>query len=397
MLRLVVAKPSIANAANAANAASVTTFVGNKAPLIGQDWSLERIAREAKPPTWEKVWDDTYHELKDVSEILDTQEKTYGQYYPLKRDIFNAFWLTKLPNVKIVILGQDPYHQTISVNGEAVPRATGTSFSVRREDAIPSSLKNIYTELANTVRGFVRPDHGDLTEWAEQGVLLLNSCLTVRPGVAGSHKDIWLGFISKVFKAIATVNPYCIFLLWGREAQKIKPMLGERSIILEAPHPSGLSAARGFFGCNHFNEVNKHLMRLAKTGINWKISTLAELTNPTPNVTPVITNTVQRTFVPVDTNNMLSYTTEPTRSPVTSVTSVTPLIPPIPRSINDDKDKKRVLPIIPNVRNATMLSDVGVPSIPVINYGNYSGSVNNTNITNTNYARPMIPNYPANK
>lgn len=386
MLRLVVAKPT-----------SSTTSADNKLPdvrpSIGQDWSLERIALEAKPPTWEKVWYDSYHELKDVSEILDNQEKTYGQYYPLKRDIFNAFWLTKLDNVKVVILGQDPYHQTISVNGEAVPRATGTSFSVRREDAIPSSLKNIYTELANTVRGFVRPDHGDLSEWADQGVLLLNTCLTVRPGVAGAHKDIWLGFISKVFKAIAASNPYCIFLLWGRDAQKIKPMLGERSIILEAAHPSGLSASRGFFGCNHFNETNKHLIRLGKTAINWKISTLAELTNPTANAPPVITNSVQRTFVPIDTNNMLSYSHEPNRSPstnLTKITSVSPLIPQIPfmpQHLNDDKDKRRVLPMIPNVRNGTTLSDIGVPSIPVINYSNNS----------SNFILPMIPNCALNK
>ena len=396
MLRLNIAKPSVANTAILATGnviIPVTTPVGNKMPdirpLIGQDWSLERIAREAKPPTWEKVWDDASHELKDVSEILDNQEKTYGQYYPLKRDIFNAFWLTKLSNVKVVILGQDPYHQTISVNGGTVPRAIGLSFSVRREDAIPSSLKNIYTELANSVRGFVRPDHGDLTEWAEQGVLLLNSCLTVRPGAPGSHGDIWLGFISKVFKAIATINPYCVFLLWGRDAQKVKPMLGERSFILEAAHPSGLSANRGFFGCNHFNEMNKYLMKLDKPAINWKISTLAELTNPTANVVPLVTNTIQRTFVPIDTNNMLSYSPVgkiPSATSATSAIQATPLIPPIRQVLNDDNNnKRRVLPMIPNVR--TTLSDVGIPNIPVINYGN----------TNSNYTRPAMPNHSVNK
>ena len=376
MLRLVIAKPTID---------TKVLVQSDVRPLIQQDWSLERITREARPPTWGKVWDDAYHELKDVSEILDNQEKTYGHYYPLKKDIFNAFWLTKLSNVKLVILGQDPYHQTISVNNTAVPRSTGTSFSVRREDTVPSSLKNIYTELANTVRGFTRPDHGDLTEWTEQGVLLLNTCLTVRSSQPGSHKDIWLGFISKVFKAIAIVNPYCVFLLWGRDAQKVKPMLGERSIILEAAHPSGLSASRGFFGCNHFNEANKHLLRLAKPAINWKISTVTELTNPSTNVLPVISTNIERTFVPININDVLAYV------PPTKISS---------GNINNDNSvdnaKNRVVSIMPTTRSTVVLSvpsactNIAVPNIPIINY--------NININNApnNFVRPIIPNYNVN-
>ena len=243
---------------------------------IDQTWSIEQIANEAPPHTWETIFSDAKLELKDISTILDEEEKTYGQYYPLKQDIFAAFNHTPLPNVKVVIIGQDPYHQTITINGKSTPRAIGRSFSVHPEDTIPSSLNNIYTELESTVRGFKRPDHGNLEEWEAQGVALLNSCLTVRPGHAGSHGDIWLGVMNKVFKAIAAVNPYCIYLLWGREAQKLRPMLGERSIVLEAAHPSGLSARRGFFGSNHFNQVNDILIRQGKIGINWRISTLAE-------------------------------------------------------------------------------------------------------------------------
>jgi len=183
---------------------------------VDQNWSIERITTETPPVTWESVFEDAKHELHDVSLVLDEQEKMYGTYYPLKRDIFAAFNYTPLNNVKVVILGQDPYHQSVNINGKTLPRSVGLSFSVRQEDSIPSSLRNIYTELADTVRGFRIPDHGDLREWARQGVLLLNTCLTVRPGQPGSHGDIWLGFINKVFKAIAVTNPYCIFMLWGR-------------------------------------------------------------------------------------------------------------------------------------------------------------------------------------
>ena len=244
---------------------------------IDQSWSIQRITTERPPRTWEHVFEDAKYELRDVSSILDEQEKSFGSYYPLKKDIFAAFNYTPLSNVKVVILGQDPYHQSIPLNGVSAPRAIGFSFSVRQEDSIPSSLNNIYTELSNTIRGFVKSDHGDLREWAKQGVLLLNTCLTVRPNQAGSHGDIWLGFINKVFKAISIVNPYCIYMLWGREAQKVRSMIGDRSIVLEAAHPSGFSARRGFFGCNHFNLANEALIKQGKTCINWKISTISEL------------------------------------------------------------------------------------------------------------------------
>lgn len=305
---------------------------------IDQTWNIERIAAEAAPRTWEAVFADAKPELHDVSTILDEQEKQYGQYYPLKQDIFAAFNYTPLSNVKLVIIGQDPYHQTININGQTLPRAVGLSFSVRQEDTIPSSLSNIYSELENTVRGFKRPNHGDLKEWARQGVLLLNTCLTVRPGQPGSHGDIWLGFVSKVFRAIAAVNPYCVYLLWGREAQKLKPMLGERSLILEAAHPSGLSAKRGFFGCNHFNLANDALIRQGKVGINWKISTTAELKNTTtdtkietailspnnnhkPQLTPVDPTTLSN-IIPVKATKAVI-----TPSPHNQITGPLPIIP----------------------------------------------------------------------
>ena len=337
-----------------------------KAP-VDQTWTVERIAAEAPPITWEKVFEDAKAELHDISTILDEQERTYGQYYPLKRDIFNAFNYTPLNQVKVVILGQDPYHQTINVGGAAVPRAVGLSFSVRREDAIPSSLQNIYTEIANTVRGFAKPDHGDLREWARQGVLLLNPCLTVRPGMAGSHGDIWLGFINKVFKAIAAVNPNCVFLLWGREAQKVKTMLGDRSVVLEAAHPSGLSARRGFFGCNHFNLANDALIRQGKVGINWRISSIAEL-NAVPRAAAPIAPAVAIGHQPILTPVNVSML--PTIIPLKpTITAGVPTILGVPAVQLPHQKSPPVVPLLPTIPNTKAASPGTHPSLPVLKPG----------------------------
>lgn len=342
---------------------------------VDQTWSIEQIAKEAPPRTWERVFTDAIPELHDVSLILAEQEKLYGQYYPLKKDIFNAFNYTQLSNVKIVIFGQDPYHQTIHINGETLPRAVGMSFSVRPEDSVPSSLNNIYAELENTVRGFRRPDHGDLREWATQGVLLLNQCLTVRPGKPNSHGDIWLGFINKVLKAIASANPYCIFLLWGREAQKLKPLLGERSIIFEAAHPSGLSARRGFFGCNHFNLANETLIKQGKVGINWRLSTRAELQSG-PKVTPLPPPAVtdhKAQLSPIDVTTL--STMLPTKSASPTPVKNLPKTPPLPiilnlttgfttQSLPMQTNPLPELPVVPETTTARV-----APTIPKVNFG----------------------------
>lgn len=352
---------------------------------VDQTWSIERIATEAPPRTWEATFVDAMPELRDVSTILEEDERTYGPYYPWKQDIFASFHYTPLPNVKLVIIGQDPYHQTIIVNGISMPRAVGLSFSVRPEDSVPSSLKNIYTELANTVRGFTTPDHGDLREWARQGVLLLNSCLTVRPGAAGSHGDIWLGFMNKVFRAISAVNPYCIYMLWGREAQKLKPMLGERSIILEAAHPSGLSARRGFFGSNHFNLANEALIRQGKVGINWRISTLAELKRLAMKVEvpPPATHTGHEPkFAPVDMAmlptiiSMQAYNGNTPPIPKVAIPGQYKITPPLPMIPNTkpivptgqmERNLSPTLPPVPPSPNEKPISPT--PIIPKIQFG----------------------------
>lgn len=365
----------------------LTLNIVNK-PKIEQDWSIERIAKESPSISWEKVFEDALPELHDISDILLEQEKLYGSFYPLKRDIFAAFDATTLSNVKVVIIGQDPYHQSVTIRNEVLPRAVGLSFSVRRDDSIPSSLQNIYTELANTLRGFNKPDHGDLREWARQGVLLLNMSLTVRPGAPGSHGDIWLGFINKVFKAIASVNPYCIYMLWGKEAQKVKPMLGERSVILEAAHPSGLSARKGFFGCNHFNLSNDWLIRQGKIAINWRISSLYELIGPgIPQI--VETNKINHNPVlkPVNLNEL-------------------PIIPELKQSHPPPKPKpqspKQLLPTIPNIGSIDKDGNIHKPTprspkqsspspepVPIIPKINFGANFNTSSIITLSHPQPL--------
>lgn len=238
-------------------------------PPIDETWTIMKIAKERCPYNWESVFNDADPELHDISDILEMQQKTFGSFYPLKKNIFRAFELTPMNTVRVVIVGQDPYHQVNPSSG--LPRAQGLSFSISRDDTIPSSLRNIYQELQNTVPGFVTPSHGDLTSWARQGILMLNMCLTVRANQAGSHGDVWMGFIEKTLKALAEHKPNTIYILWGAQAQKLQKYIGDRSIILTAAHPSGFSASRGFFGCNHFNKVNEILMQRKESSIHWNL------------------------------------------------------------------------------------------------------------------------------
>ena len=235
---------------------------------ITNEWTVERISKERAPSGWKKVFEDSVYELEDVSEILEEDKKNHGQWYPYNQNLFRAFEMCPLSKVKVVIIGQDPYHNTYKPN---LPQAVGMSFSVPRGCPVPSSLKNIYKEISNTVPEFVMPKHGDLTGWAVQGVLLLNACLTVRPNSPGSHKQIWMGLVKKVITAILDTNKNAIFVLWGNNAKKLTKFLGQRATILEAAHPSGLSAHRGFFGCNHFVEINKILEETGQKQIDWNL------------------------------------------------------------------------------------------------------------------------------
>lgn len=259
-------------------------------PLADNDLEVDESGGELDltklkvPESWEKVFEEARDEFESINEILNEQIRVYGRILPDPENIFKAFELTKLPDVKVVIIGQDPYHQLIKLNGKNVPRAQGLSFSVHRDDQIPSSLNNIFIELKNTVKSFRKPVHGDLSRWAKQGVLMLNMSLTVNPNMAGSHGDIWMGFIDRVIKAISKYNKNCIYVLWGREAQKLERNIGGKGIALTAAHPSGLSAHRGFFGCDHFNKINEILESLKKEEIDWNIDPVKITINRNKNV-----------------------------------------------------------------------------------------------------------------
>lgn len=189
-------------------------------------------------------------------------EYASGPCYPPGSKIFNAFDSTPFDHVKVVILGQDPYHEP----GQAM----GLSFSVPNGVAIPPSLKNIYEEIHNEL-GTPIPLSGDLTRWAQQGVLLLNATLTVRHGIAGSHQRRgWETFTDAAIRALATEREHLVFMLWGSYAgQKASFINPEMHLILRSAHPSPLSAFRGFFGNHHFQLCNDYLAAHGKSKIEW--------------------------------------------------------------------------------------------------------------------------------
>lgn len=185
-----------------------------------------------------------------------------GVCYPPGSKIFNAFACTPFEHVKVVILGQDPYHEP----GQAM----GLSFSVPDGVPLPPSLKNIYSEIRSEL-GVVPPASGDLTRWARQGVLLLNATLTVGQGQAGSHQRRgWEVFTDAAIRALATEREHIVFLLWGAYAGKKAEFIDpQRHLVLRSAHPSPLSASRGFFGNHHFELCNDYLLRTGQTPITW--------------------------------------------------------------------------------------------------------------------------------
>ena len=187
--------------------------------------------------------------------------------YPPKDEIFSAFRLTPLSKVKVVILGQDPYHEP--------NQAHGLCFSVRPGTEIPPSLVNIYKELQDDLGCYI-PNNGYLVKWAGQGVLLLNTLLTVRAHQAFSHKGVgWERFTDAVIEALDREGRPIVFLLWGSPAQRKAEMLhNPNHLILKAPHPSPLSAYRGFFGCRHFSTANRFLQEHGETPIDWQIENI---------------------------------------------------------------------------------------------------------------------------
>ncbi len=226
-------------------------------------------------PSWKARVGDWFarEDMRALAAFLRQRKAAGALIYPAGRDIFAAFDATPFDAVKVVILGQDPYH--------GPGQAHGLCFSVQPGVAVPPSLLNIYKELERDT-GFIRPDHGCLLPWARQGVLLLNSVLTVEDGRPGSHQGRgWEGFTDHVVETLNREREGLVFLLWGSYAQKKGAVIDpRRHRVLKAPHPSPLSAHRGFLGCGHFSAANQFLTRSGQTPIDWSLPPLAALTPP---------------------------------------------------------------------------------------------------------------------
>ena len=226
-----------------------------------------------------KTWKEAIGEEKQKTyfqHILQQvqQAKAAGKMvYPPQSEIFSAFSLTEFEAVKVVILGQDPYH--------GPNQAHGLAFSVKPPVAPPPSLVNIYKELAQDIPNFQIPHHGSLVDWAKQGVLLLNTVLTVEQGQAHSHANFgWETFTDKVIEQLNLHRENLVFLLWGSHAQKKGQFIDQnRHCVLRAPHPSPLSAHRGFFGCHHFSQANHYLESKELSPIQWQLPLNVELVN----------------------------------------------------------------------------------------------------------------------
>jgi uracil-DNA glycosylase len=216
--------------------------------------------------SWKEVLEDEFKKsyFRQITEHIKTEKRQGKTIYPPGPLIFNAFEQTPIEKVKVVIIGQDPYHG---------PRqAMGLSFSVPAGVPPPPSLVNIFKELNDDV-GVRIPDHGDLSNWARQGVMLLNASLTVRAGEPMSHSKIgWHLFTDSAIRKISALRENVVFLLWGKFAQEKQELIdGKRHQVFKAAHPSPLSAHNGFFGCKHFSKTNNFLMKQGLDPIDWAI------------------------------------------------------------------------------------------------------------------------------
>lgn len=215
----------------------------------------------------EQSWKDALKAEFDKEYFIKLTDFVRGEYlsgktvYPAPKNIFNAFNLCPLDRVKVVIIGQDPYHEP--------NQAHGLCFSVLPPTPVPPSLKNIYKEIESDI-GRPSVTNGDLTHWAHQGVLLMNSTLTVRAHMAASHAGCgWEEFTDSVIRVLSA-RENIVYMLWGGYAQKKAALVdGQKNLVLYAAHPSPLSVYRGFFGCRHFSRANEYLTKLGKTPIEW--------------------------------------------------------------------------------------------------------------------------------
>ncbi len=218
--------------------------------------------------SWKEMLQEEFEKdyMKNLRAFLQTARTEGRTLYPANKNIFNAFKHTPFDKVNVVILGQDPYH--------GANQAHGLSFSVQKGVQFPPSLQNIFKELMAEFKDFKYPGHGDLTQWADQGVLLLNATLTVEAHKAGSHqKQGWEMFTDKVIETLSEKRSGIIFLLWGKYAQAKADLIDKsKHHVLMSAHPSPFSAYNGFFGNNHFIKTNEILEKASKKVIDWQVS-----------------------------------------------------------------------------------------------------------------------------
>ncbi|MDB2426207.1 uracil-DNA glycosylase [bacterium] len=217
--------------------------------------------------SWKKELASEFEQahMEKLKKFLLAEQKSKKTIYPQQEEYFEAFNQTPLDKVKVVIIGQDPYH--------GPNQAHGLCFSVKKGVKIPPSLRNIYKEQERDL-GITQPQHGHLVEWSKQGVLLLNATLTVEAGKAGSHqKKGWEEFTDKVIRVLNDKKENLVFMLWGAYGQKKGAAVDEKKhLVLKTVHPSPLSAHRGFIGCGHFSKANEYLISKGLEPINWQVS-----------------------------------------------------------------------------------------------------------------------------
>jgi uracil-DNA glycosylase len=226
---------------------------------------LNNIQNTIKEPSWlelEQELEKPY--MSFLLSYLDSEIEEGKEIFPAREDWFRALEALALPDISVVIVGQDPY--------PTPGHAHGLSFSVQPGVGIPRSLRNIYKEMLDDL-GVEMPDHGYLMPWAEQGCLLLNDTLTVESGAAGSHqKKGWSQFTDKALELVASENKNVVFILWGRHAQKKGEFIDrDRHLVIESVHPSPLSARRGFFGSRPFSKANEYLIENGRDPIDWSL------------------------------------------------------------------------------------------------------------------------------
>ncbi|MGL1958569.1 MAG: uracil-DNA glycosylase [Colwellia sp.] len=225
-------------------------------------------------PHWQQIieHEQAQHYFCQLQAEIEQQRAQNICVFPDEKDVFRAFEFQDLADINVVILGQDPYHGLSNDK----PQAHGLAFSVPVGSKVPPSLVNIYKELSTDIDDFITPEHGNLLSWAEQGVLLLNTVLTVQQAQAHSHAKLgWETFTDKIIEQLNQHNSGCVFILWGAHAKKKgRSIDNDKHLVLAGPHPSPLSVYRGFYGCKHFSKANAWLVGQGKQKINWLLNNM---------------------------------------------------------------------------------------------------------------------------